>query len=58
MGIGSMLVRATVTLFLVEAEDVWVVATAAVRARTTTKARMASFIGCPFERFLHYGSDE
>jgi hypothetical protein len=42
-----MLVRAPVTLFwveAVEAEDVWVEATAPVRTKTTTKARMASFI--------------
>ena len=41
---GSMLVRATVTLFWVEAEEVWVVAAAPLRARTTTSVRMASFI--------------
>jgi hypothetical protein len=44
MGTGSMLVRAAVTLFWVEAAEVWVVATAPVRARTTTKARMMCFI--------------
>jgi hypothetical protein len=47
MGTGSMLVRAVTTLFCVEAEEVWVVATAPVKARTTTKARMASFIMGP-----------
>jgi hypothetical protein len=44
MGTGSMLVRATVTLFWVEAEEVWVVATAPVRTRTTTTARTICFI--------------
>ena len=44
IGIGSMLVRATVTLFWVEAEEVWVVATAPVRTRTATKARTICFI--------------
>jgi hypothetical protein len=39
-----MLVRVAVTLFCVEAEEVWVVAAAPVRTRTTTKARIASFI--------------
>jgi hypothetical protein len=39
-----MLVRATVTLFLVEAEEVCVEATAPVRARTTTNARTICFI--------------
>jgi hypothetical protein len=48
MGIGSMLVRATVTLLWVEAEEVWVVATAPERTRTTTKARITSFIFGPF----------
>jgi hypothetical protein len=48
MGTGSMLVRATVTLFWVEAEEVWVVAAAPMRARMTTKARMVSFIMGPF----------
>jgi hypothetical protein len=47
MGTGSMLVRATVTLFWAEAVDVWVVATAPVRARTTTKARTAIFMNLP-----------
>ena len=44
IGTGSMLVRATVTLFWVEAEEVWVVATAPVRTRTTTAARRICFI--------------
>ncbi len=39
-----MLTRAAVTLFWVEAEEVWVEATAPVKARTTTKARMIVFI--------------
>ena len=39
-----MLVRATATLFLVEAEEVCVEATAPVRTRTTTKARTMCFI--------------
>ena len=44
LGIGSMPVRDAVTLFLVEAEEVWVVATAPVRTRTATKARTICFI--------------
>jgi hypothetical protein len=44
VGTGSMLVRAAVTLFCVVAEEVWVVATAPVRTRTTTKARTKCFI--------------
>jgi hypothetical protein len=44
VGIGSMLVRAEVTLFWVEADDVWVVAAAPVSARTTTRVRIASFM--------------
>ena len=43
-GTGSMLVRAAVTLFLVEAEEVWVVAMAPVRTRATTNARTICFI--------------
>jgi hypothetical protein len=43
-GTGSMLVRAAVTLFWVEAEEVRVVAAAPVRARTTTRVRIASFM--------------
>jgi hypothetical protein len=39
-----MLVREAVTLFWVEADDVWVVAATPVRTRTTTKARMTCFI--------------
>jgi hypothetical protein len=39
-----MLVRAAVTLFWAEAEEVWVVAAAPVRARTTTRVRIASFM--------------
>ena len=42
-----MLVRAAVTLFWVEAEEVWVVATAPVRTRTVTKARITIFIKWP-----------
>ncbi len=41
---GSMLTREAVTLFRVEAEEVWVEATAPVRTRTTTKARTMCFI--------------
>ena len=41
---GSMLVREAVTLFWVEADEVWVVATAPVRTRATTKARTRCFI--------------
>ena len=53
MGIGSMLTLAAATLFLVEAEEVWVVATAPVRTRTTTKARMMCFIvGYPLSCIL------
>jgi hypothetical protein len=45
LGMGSMLVRAAVTLFwVVVEEEVWVVATAPVRTRTTTKARTMCFI--------------
>ena len=44
MGTGSMLTLATVTLFWVEAEEVWVEATAPVRTRTATKARTICFI--------------
>jgi len=44
MGTGSMLTLAAVTLFWVEAEEVWVEATAPVRTRTTTKARMIFFM--------------
>jgi hypothetical protein len=39
-----MLVRATVTLFFVEADEVWVVAAAPVRTRTTTNARTICFM--------------
>jgi hypothetical protein len=39
-----MLVRDAVTLFLVEAEEVWVVAAAPVRTRTTTNARTMVFM--------------
>jgi hypothetical protein len=44
VGTGSMLTLATVTLFFVEAEEVWVEATAPVRTRATTKARTMCFI--------------
>jgi hypothetical protein len=44
VGIGSMLVRAIVTLFCVEAEVVWVVATAPVMTRTATNARIMFFM--------------
>jgi hypothetical protein len=44
MGMGIMLVRATVTLLEEEAEGVSVVAAAPVIARTTTKARMMFFM--------------
>jgi hypothetical protein len=39
-----MLVRAAVTLFWVEAEEVWVVAAAPVRTRTATIARTIIFM--------------
>jgi hypothetical protein len=45
VGTGSILVRDAVTLFEVEAEEVWVVVAAApVRTRTTTKARIIVFM--------------
>ena len=45
IGTGSMLIRDAVTeLVLVEAEEVWVVAAAPVRTRTTTKARTICFM--------------
>ena len=44
VGTGSMLVRAAAILSWVEAEEVWVEATAPVRTRTTTKARTMCFI--------------
>jgi hypothetical protein len=43
MGIGAALVFATIAV-LEEAEEVWVVAAAPVRARTTTKARTMFFM--------------
>jgi hypothetical protein len=43
LGIGSMLLRETVT-FWVEAEEIWVEAAAPVMTRTATKARMMSFM--------------
>jgi hypothetical protein len=42
-----MLVRATVTLFCVEAEEVWVLTTAPVRTRIATIERMANFMKWP-----------
>jgi hypothetical protein len=48
VGTGTTLTRFAVTLFCVEADEIWVVAAAPVRARTTTRERMASFIGNPF----------
>jgi hypothetical protein len=45
IGTGSMLTRDAVTaLVFAEAEEVWVVAAAPVRARTTTKARTICFM--------------
>jgi hypothetical protein len=44
MGIGIALVLATATLVWLEAEAIWVEATAPVRTRATTQARMAVFI--------------
>ena len=44
LGMGSMPTLETVTLFWVEAEEVWVEATAPVRTRTATKARTICFI--------------
>jgi hypothetical protein len=50
LGMGSMLVRATVTLFwVVVAEEVWVVATAPVRTMTATKARTIFFMVAPLD---------
>ena len=49
LGMGSMLVRAAVTLFwVVVAAEVWVVATAPVRTTTATKARIICFMTGPF----------
>jgi hypothetical protein len=47
LGIGSTLTLVAVTLFWVEAEEVWVVATAPVRTRTATKARTMFFMEWP-----------
>jgi hypothetical protein len=47
-----MLVRAAVTLFCVEAEEVWVVAATPVRTRTTTKARTIFFMVGPLRIFF------
>jgi hypothetical protein len=44
LGIGSMLLRETVTLFWVEVEEIWVEAAAPVMTRTATNARMMSFM--------------
>jgi hypothetical protein len=45
-----MLTLATVTLFWVEAEEVWVEATAPVRTRTATNIRTIFFMeGTPWE---------
>ena len=50
VGTGSMLVREP-TLFFAEALEVWVVAAALVRTRTTTNARAMYFIfGGPWSR--------
>ena len=45
VGTGSMLVRVAAILFLAEAVEDCEVATAPVRARTTTKARTIYFMG-------------
>jgi hypothetical protein len=50
-----MLVRVAVTLFWVAAEELCVVAAAPLRARTTTRVRIASFIKAPLgvsDKFL------
>jgi hypothetical protein len=58
-GTGSMLVRAAVTLFWVEAEEVWVVATAPVRTRIATKARTMFFIEvAPFASFIAVNTEK
>ena len=54
-GTGSMLVRVAVTLFWVAADEVCVVAAAPLRARTTTRVRIASFMKAPLgvsDKFL------
>jgi len=47
-----MLVRVAVTLFPVEAEEVWVDAAAPVSARITTRVRTVSFIMVPVQKNL------
>src|SRR5438094_282205 len=44
IGVGSALLRAAVTLDVVEAEEIWVEATAPVRTRAATTARTISFM--------------
>jgi hypothetical protein len=44
VGTGNILVRETTTLFFAEALEVWVVAAAPVRTRTTTNARTICFM--------------
>jgi len=44
MGVGRALFFARVTLFEVEAEEIWVEATAPVRTRAATAKRTMSFI--------------
>ena len=53
VGTGNMLVREMVTLFLVEALDVCVVAATPVTTRATTKARIVVFI---VDTFLYFVS--
>src|SRR5215475_7049923 len=49
IGVGRALLRATVTFLEVEAEEIWVEATAPVRTRAATTARTMIFMICSFE---------
>src|SRR5215475_7864167 len=52
MGVGRALFRATVTFLEVEAEEIWVEATAPVRTRAATTARTTVFMICSFESYF------
>jgi hypothetical protein len=53
MGVGRALFRATVTfLEVVEAEEIWVEATAPVRTRAATTARTMIFMEVPLKLYL------
>jgi hypothetical protein len=53
MGVGRALLRATVTLEVVEADEIRVEANAPVRTRAATTARTISFmIGVPLKLYL------